>query len=362
MKQRLEAINKRFRFGGAEACDQGGEGRAETSGVLVRQFDRIDAGNEEPREPWLPCPDDDWCGNLKDRWASTLVNANQRNLYFKDGTGGVILSAKTPIFCMYPGDGDSQDKLCSDDRSSQTFSDRPLELYGKQCIPGCFPEKQQCGGEEASYMGQCSFPAERICEALAEQENGGEGSGRNNEVVVDVQAVAADAPQMIEGFFMGGNHDEKVRGGSRTRGTAGCTAPSARVGPCVELSVGAGAPCSAFAAAADAARARRALRRCETRTRPSCSSTSSTRRRRRRCSRWVWSARRPSSSPTKTGCPRRRRLPRRRQHSASNGAIQSHTYAAQMPAGAFRAQCTTQTRNSYCIAVPQVQSVDVHQG
>ena len=30
---------------------------------------------------------------------------------------------------------------------------------------------------------------------------------------------------------MGGNHDEKVRGGSRTRGTAGCTAPSARVGP-----------------------------------------------------------------------------------------------------------------------------------
>ena len=59
------------------------------------------------------------CRELHDRWATSIINQYQTTLYFQDGTGGIILSPDVTLFCAYPGDGDSQDKLCIPDEEGK---------------------------------------------------------------------------------------------------------------------------------------------------------------------------------------------------------------------------------------------------
>ena len=120
-----------------------------------------------------------------------------------------MLSPDVALFCAYPGDGDSQDKLCIDEET-MTFYQEEWDLGGSPCIPGCYPDGQWCNQEGAGELGTCSFPPDRLCEALLRQE-GGFGMDNNNEIVVDVSSVLADPANMIAGFFMGGNHDDDVR-------------------------------------------------------------------------------------------------------------------------------------------------------
>ena len=62
------------------------------------------------------------CRELHDRWATSIINQYQTTLYFQDGTGGIVLSPDVTLFCAYPGDGDSQDKLCIPDEEGKRSS------------------------------------------------------------------------------------------------------------------------------------------------------------------------------------------------------------------------------------------------
>jgi len=81
--------------------------------VILRQFDK----NNAKDEAWRPCPKDgpdSWCGKLGDRWSSVLVNAVAPHLY--SDFGGLVLDARTKLFCAYSEDGDSshESKICYD--------------------------------------------------------------------------------------------------------------------------------------------------------------------------------------------------------------------------------------------------------
>jgi hypothetical protein len=103
--ERVAELNRRYWEGSSGSCAQkGGESNAaklRESGVLLRQFDRI---NDEGAL-WMPCPNtpSSWCRDLSDRWASSIINSQLNHLYFQDGTGGIILSPDVQLFCAYPG-------------------------------------------------------------------------------------------------------------------------------------------------------------------------------------------------------------------------------------------------------------------
>lgn len=66
------------------------------AGVLVRQFDRLDAGDDG--KPWLPCPQsgyNSWCKAFGGLWASTLLAPGHHTsrLYME----GECLSAREQI-------------------------------------------------------------------------------------------------------------------------------------------------------------------------------------------------------------------------------------------------------------------------
>ena len=66
--------------------------------MILRQFDK----NNAKDEAWRPCPKDgpdSWCGKLGDRWSSVLVNAVAPHLY--SDFGGLVLDARTKLFCAY---------------------------------------------------------------------------------------------------------------------------------------------------------------------------------------------------------------------------------------------------------------------
>ena len=159
------------------------------AGVLVRQ---IDALNDAQR-PWRPCPKGQWCANLGDRWASSILNTWARKLYLYD-KGGFILAPTARLFCACPEDCNSQDKVCD-------------KLYGdEECTPGCFPKKQQCTPGGAAYS--CSFPPKELKFALEAQQGTDSFRGRNNEMVLDVRSIVHGLPNSIEGFFYLSTHPE----------------------------------------------------------------------------------------------------------------------------------------------------------
>lgn len=101
----------------------------------------------------------------------------QRGLYFGEGKGGVIYDpTHVRINCAYPGDGSSQDKVCMPVGGGPGSE---MVLFGNQvalpassaCIPGCYPDGQQCGQAGAGELGSCSYPPDQLCESLEAQEN-----------------------------------------------------------------------------------------------------------------------------------------------------------------------------------------------
>ena len=169
------------------------------AGVLVRQFDNLD----DSWRPWLPCPTtaNSWCAKFSDRWATALINANERTLYYETltgdqqrlGVGGLVLAPSVTIFCAYADDGNSMDpkKVCN-----------PLGGDGVQCIPGCYPVGQQCADKRRDWL--CSYPPSQLREALEAHQR--RGAVKNNEIVVSTSSVVASLPSSIEAFFV-------IRGG-----------------------------------------------------------------------------------------------------------------------------------------------------
>jgi hypothetical protein len=204
-------LNDQFAGGCAAECKQR-RGDHSAAGLFVHQFENYDA------TPWLPCTAD-WCKPISDRLAVSVINAKQRSLYFGQGRGGVIYSARLSMHCVYPTDGDSQDKVCSTwgggASSSMTHHGKAFDTHGAPCIPGCFPDGKWCGQPGADTLGACSYPPEQLCEALERQEEGF-GRGRNNEIVMQVTELVDAPAKVVAGFFMTGRGDEVVRDAHHT--------------------------------------------------------------------------------------------------------------------------------------------------
>ena len=173
------------------------------AGVLVRQFDSLD----DPWHPWLPCPltgPASWCSKFTDRWATSIINKDERLMYFDalqgghSNVGGLVLSPSVEIFCAYADDGNSMDpqKVCD-----------PPGGDGFSCIPGCYPVGQQCPDLGRDWV--CSYPPSQLNTAL--QRHRDRGALKNNEIVVNTASVTAGLPGSIEAFFMirGGPEDER---------------------------------------------------------------------------------------------------------------------------------------------------------
>lgn len=171
-------MNRRFKAGQPS-------GTIAASGVLLRQFDRLDDKNR----PWLPCPlkgPDNWCASLSDRWASSIVNTQARHLYLSDKGGVVVDAESVRMLCACAEDCNSQSKVCD-------------TLYGDEsCIPGCSPPDKQCFAGRAY---DCSFPPTQLKEALLAQQSRDSYKNRNNEMVLDTRSVVAGMPNSIDGFF-----------------------------------------------------------------------------------------------------------------------------------------------------------------
>jgi len=156
------------------------------AGVLIHQLD----STEEASRPWLPCSKlglENWCANLADRWASSLINKDLRFLYYKKVGGFVLDPSTTEIFCAYSSDGDSQRKVC------------PTLGGDSQCIPGCYPPGHSCIDVGHEY--ECSFPPQNLQQALQAQLVRQARDQIHNELVVDQRSVTPNLPNSIEAMF-----------------------------------------------------------------------------------------------------------------------------------------------------------------
>ena len=166
------------------------------AGVLVRQFDTLDDWDK----PWLPCPADRWCVGFSDRWATSIINVDAPHVYYddeNDGKGGIVLAPTAALFCAYPEDGNSMnpEHACT-----------PLGGDGVNCIPGCYPKGQQC--HEVGHDWVCSFPPDRLKQALISQQNRESYRDRNNEMIVDIRTVTSNLPHSIMAFWRKPNLDK----------------------------------------------------------------------------------------------------------------------------------------------------------
>lgn len=117
----VEQINLRF--------TQGGPGpNLATAGVLVHTFDDI----TDMSMPWLPCHESRWCGNLRDRFATSLLYPGHGDVYSKGDGGFVINPTAAKILCSYHGDGHSMAKACQ------------LPGVSDSCVPGCGGGYDKC--------------------------------------------------------------------------------------------------------------------------------------------------------------------------------------------------------------------------
>ena len=155
--------------------------------MLVRQFEN---DWKITKAPWLACAADRaWCEEISDRLATTLINAQARNLFYgHTGGAGFVLAPTVELFCVYPEDGNSLAKKCT-----------PLGGDGSACIPGCYPSDEQCEAVGHDYT--CSFGPGYLRMALEAQQARPSYKARNNEVVVDAKSMEAALPDSIEAFF-----------------------------------------------------------------------------------------------------------------------------------------------------------------
>jgi len=179
------------------------------AGVLVRQFDRLDAGDDG--KPWLPCPQsgyNSWCKAFGGLWASTLLApGHHTSRLYMEGECGLVLAPKVSLFCAYSEDGNSMDgsKMCHG-----LHGDIDETTGEPTCIPGCNVPGQQCADRLAAnpwhvgpYVAGCSYPPTQLKEALEAHRWGAAEQNRNvwNEMVIDLRTVTANMPDVVEGFF-----------------------------------------------------------------------------------------------------------------------------------------------------------------
>jgi len=195
-------LNDRFAKGKASNVWEG-------AGVLVRQFDRLDAGDDG--KPWMPCPQtgyNNWCKGFGGLWASTLIGSGHKTTrLYMDSTCGLVLAPTVELFCAYSEDGNSMDarKVCQN-----VHGDTDAATGKATCIPGCDLPGYQCADKLAAdvhaagpYVSGCSYPPTQLREALVAHQYVAEEQQRDmwNEMVIDLRTVVAGLPDVVEGFF-----------------------------------------------------------------------------------------------------------------------------------------------------------------
>lgn len=156
------------------------------AGVLLRQFDRI--SELDASAPWLPCSESRWCARYRSQWPSSIINSEYRQLYYTDCGGLIIDPLTTDFFCAYGGDGNSMAHDCGGGPGD-----------GIGCIPGCYPDGQQC--QQVGHDWNCAWPPSMLREAMEAQLARGRPSGSHNEIVIDTRSIVANLPGAILGFF-----------------------------------------------------------------------------------------------------------------------------------------------------------------
>ena len=153
-----------------------------SAGVLIMQFDHLSGWDQGA--PWLPCPSTLWCAEYDSIWPSSIISAQVRHVYYRDGRGGFVLAPTARVRCIYPGDGNSMG-------SAQQGGD------------GCASDF--C---EGFRDWNCVFPPSQLQRALEAQQRRGT-SMEHNELVLDVSSITpAQLPHSILAFFHMG--DEAV--------------------------------------------------------------------------------------------------------------------------------------------------------
>ena len=162
------------------------------AGVLVHVLDNTEANGE----PWLPCRQQDWCGQFGDRISASLINAVQPTL-FSQSTAGLILSPHTPIHCSYPADGGTMPKVCGDGAP-------------EGCVPGCSSQDGTgqpawCSHDDAWQMSgpaniwNCAFRPEDLEAMLRHHRN--ERRDQYNEIVVGTESWKDSLPNIVMAIF-----------------------------------------------------------------------------------------------------------------------------------------------------------------
>jgi hypothetical protein len=177
--QIVASLNERFRYGRPS-------NDLEAAGVLVRQFGSTNNGGR----PWEPCQLEPriWCSKYHAQWPASIINDRMRHTYYQ-GRGGLVLQARhVHLFCAYSSDGNSMAHHCDG-----TSGD------GSTCIPGCYPASQQCHEVHKSW--DCSWPPDKLQDALEAQLRRSNPASGWNEMVVDTKSIEVDPVSTIAAFF-----------------------------------------------------------------------------------------------------------------------------------------------------------------
>ena len=154
------------------------------AGVFLRQFDKLSALMN--MQPWLPCPQDQWCAKNRHHWAASIVNPDARELYQHQGyESGMILNPDwLKLNCLYVLDGNSM---------GRPDCNGPGD--GKTCIPGCYPEGEQC--PEVGHYWVCAVPPNHLADVMRTRMM--YNLKGHNEIVIDLNNL--QMPEAILGWF-----------------------------------------------------------------------------------------------------------------------------------------------------------------
>ncbi|KAL1505014.1 hypothetical protein AB1Y20_008777 [Prymnesium parvum] len=195
----LELINLRFAGGGPSAA-------LGTAGVLLHTFDDI----TDAASPWLPCHEARWCGNLRDRFAASLVYRSHSHVYSKGEGGFVVDPDRARVLCSYHGDGHSMAKACVPSGVSE------------ECVPGCgggyagcdvVEKTAWCACERAEFL--CAWKPDELEQMMRQQQreaaNGFLDLKGYNEVILDAETWLAHLPGTIQAVFAMKNSEETYK-------------------------------------------------------------------------------------------------------------------------------------------------------
>jgi len=187
-------LNHRFEHGRPERS-------IERAGVLARLFDP----SEKPGEPWLPCNDPNlWCYKYGDRLPASLISRQAPRLYSKGDSrnaGFILNSNLVELYCAYPGDGSTMNKMCDPPGASA------------HCVPGCptgHGDADWCQSRQESLQkyGQCAWRPDQLDQLLQVQHdmishaaNFNGGSSGYNELVINPGSFASNLPHTIVAVF-----------------------------------------------------------------------------------------------------------------------------------------------------------------